>query len=103
MFTKEVTTSFEEADGINLLTSTPNYSQGNIQEEASNKVIIGIIEKIINDNKKIWHEMLSEALWVYQNSNREATSISPCSLTYRHDAATHIENSGTIPQNSKIE
>ena len=45
--------------GIQLIISTPFYAQVNGQEEASNKVLIGILEKILEKNPKDWHMILS--------------------------------------------
>ncbi|XP_059658400.1 uncharacterized protein LOC132304683 [Cornus florida] len=76
---------------VKMLTSTPYYAQGNGQAEASNKVIILIIEKMIKDKPRRWHETLSEALWAYRNSKRTSTRISPYRLTFGHDAMLLME------------
>ncbi|XP_059623195.1 uncharacterized protein LOC132266358 [Cornus florida] len=55
---------------VKMVTSTPYYAQGNGQAEASNNVVIEIIEKMIKDKPKRWHEALSEALRAYRNSKR---------------------------------
>jgi hypothetical protein len=47
---------------IKLMNSSPYYAQANGQAEASNKVLIIIIKKRIEDNPRRWHEKLSEAL-----------------------------------------
>ena len=41
---------FMEDYGIKHLTSTLHYAQANAQVEASNKIIIGILEKMLEDN-----------------------------------------------------
>ncbi|KAI5320935.1 hypothetical protein L3X38_040643 [Prunus dulcis] len=69
-----------------LLQSTPYYAQANGQAESSNKVIINIIRKMLEKNPKQWHEKLSETLWAYRTSKREATGMTPYALTYGHDA-----------------
>ncbi|XP_020413503.1 uncharacterized protein LOC109947520 [Prunus persica] len=53
-----------------LLQSTPYYAQANGQAESSNK-----------------HEKLSETLWAYRTSRREATGMT----TYGHDAILPME------------
>ncbi|KAI5343382.1 hypothetical protein L3X38_011258 [Prunus dulcis] len=60
---------------IKLLQSTPYYAQANGQTESSNKVIINIIRKMLEENPRQWHEKLSETLWAYITSKREATGI----------------------------
>jgi hypothetical protein len=47
---------------IKLMNSSPYYAQANVQAKASNKVLIKIIKKRINDNPRRWYEKLSEAL-----------------------------------------
>ncbi|CAL9011748.1 unnamed protein product, partial [Prunus brigantina] len=74
-----------------LLQSTPFYAQANGQAESSNKVIINIIRKMLEKNPKQWHEKLSETLWAYKTSKREATGMTPYALTYGHDAILPME------------
>jgi hypothetical protein len=52
--------------GIKLLNSSPYYAQGNGQAEASNKIMIQIIHKKIDQKPKRWHLVLNEALWAYR-------------------------------------
>ncbi|XP_021826273.1 uncharacterized protein LOC110767132 [Prunus avium] len=66
---------------------TPSSSSA----EASNKVIKGILEKMIEEKPRAWHDLLPEALWAYRTSKRSATSTSPYTLTYGHDAIVPME------------
>ncbi|KAM1543215.1 hypothetical protein ACFX1S_012935 [Malus domestica] len=75
---KEYTASLK----IQLEQSTPYYLQANGQADASNKVLIGILEKIIKERPSMWHVKLNEALWAYQTSLRSATGTTPYALTY---------------------
>jgi hypothetical protein len=61
---------FMESMKIKLLNSSLYYAQANGQAEASNKVLIKIIKKMIKDNPRRWHEKLSEALWAHRTSRR---------------------------------
>ncbi|XP_028124074.1 uncharacterized protein LOC114321127 [Camellia sinensis] len=56
------------------------------QAESMKKVLKGIIERMIKDKPKIWHEILSEALWTYRTSKKTVTRITPFMLTFGHDA-----------------
>ncbi|CAL8164309.1 unnamed protein product [Prunus armeniaca] len=47
---------------IRLLQSTPYYAQANGQAKSSNKVVINIIIKMLKENRRQWHEKLSEPL-----------------------------------------
>ncbi|XP_020417991.1 uncharacterized protein K02A2.6-like [Prunus persica] len=80
-----------EAFKFKLLQSTPYYAQANGQTESSNKVIINIIRKMLEENPRQWHEKLSETLWAYKTSKREATGMTPYALTYDHDAILPME------------
>jgi hypothetical protein len=53
---------FVNSYGIKLLNSSPYYAQANGQAESSNKTLVKLITKKIEDNPKRWHEVLSEAL-----------------------------------------
>ena len=51
---------FAESYKIKLLNSSPYYAQANGQAESSNKILIKLIKKKIEDNPRRWHEFLSE-------------------------------------------
>ncbi|KAI5337987.1 hypothetical protein L3X38_017258 [Prunus dulcis] len=46
---------------------------------------------MLEKNPKQWHEKLSETLWAYRTSRREATGMTPYALTYGHDAILPME------------
>ncbi|GKV06953.1 hypothetical protein SLEP1_g18770 [Rubroshorea leprosula] len=77
--------------GFRLLNSTPHYAQANGQAEASNKVVINLLEKMVDDNPRRWYELLSETLWAYRTSQRSSTKMTPFALTYGHDAVLPME------------
>ncbi|XP_050222200.1 uncharacterized protein LOC126672295 [Mercurialis annua] len=91
MFTGKEMQEFATDYGIKLLTSTPYYAQANGQAESSNKIIINIVQKMLEENLKDWHRILSKALWAYRTSRRNATGVSPFMLTYGHDAVLPME------------
>ena len=86
MFTRYEMTYFSKDYGIQLIRSTLFYAQANGQVEASNKVLISILEKMLEDNSRDWYIILSETLWAYKTSKRGSTWASPYSLTYGQDA-----------------
>jgi hypothetical protein len=53
---------FAESLKIKLLSYAPYYAQANGQTVSSNKTLIKLIKKKIEENPKRWHEVLSEAL-----------------------------------------
>ena len=77
--------------GVQLLHSTPYYAQSNGQAEASNKVILGILRKMLELNPRVWHEELYHTLWAYRTSKRGPTDTTPYALMYGHDAVLPLE------------
>ena len=74
-----------------LIWSTLFYVQANGQVEASNKVLIGILKKMLEGNPRDWHKILSETLWAYLTSKRSSIGVSPFSPTYGLDAVLPME------------
>ena len=68
---------FTEPYNIKMLNSSPYYAQANGQAESSNKILIKLIKKKIEDNTKRWHDLLSEALWAHRISRHGATKVTP--------------------------
>ncbi|KAI5316209.1 hypothetical protein L3X38_045385 [Prunus dulcis] len=46
---------------------------------------------MLKRNPKQWHEKLSETLWAYRTSKREAIGMTPYALSYGHDEILPIE------------
>ena len=76
--------------GIKLVHSTPYYPQGNHLAEFSNKSLIRIIKKLLEDNKKNWDSKLKYALWVDRVTTRKSTGNSPFKLVYDTEAVFPI-------------
>jgi hypothetical protein len=55
---------------ISLTHSTPYYPQWNGLVESSNKTLIGIIKKLLTENKKSWDSKLKYALWADRNNTK---------------------------------
>ena len=77
MFTGEEMNYFAVDYGIQLIRSTPFYAQANGQAKSFNKVLIGILEKMLVENPKDWHMILLETLWAYRSSKRSSIGLSP--------------------------
>jgi hypothetical protein len=82
---------FAESMGIKLLNSSPYYAQSNGQAEASNKIMIKIIQKKIDQKLKRWHSILNEALCAYRMAPHGTTKTSPYELVYGHHAVLSWE------------
>jgi len=85
MFTAEEFDEFAIGMGIKVLNSSPYYAQANGQAEASNKGIIKLIKRKIEENPRRWHTLLNEALWSYWMACHGSTKVSPYQLLYGHD------------------
>jgi hypothetical protein len=82
---------FIESYKIKLLNSSSYYTQANGQAESSNKTLIKLIKKKIEDNPRRWHEVLSEALWVHRISRHGATKVTAFELDYGQEVVLPIE------------
>ena len=71
---------------ISLGHSTAYYPQGNGIAESSNKSLVNIIKKLLEDNKKSWHTKLIHALWADRLTLKKSIGMSPFQLVYGIDA-----------------
>eukprot|EP00253_Pinus_taeda_P029274 PITA_29274 len=71
---------------ISLGHSTAYYPQGNGLAESSNKSLINIIKKLLEENKKNWHRKLTNALWADRLSTKKSIGMSPYELVYGMEA-----------------
>ena len=63
-------------------TSTTYYPQGNGQAESTNKVIVTMLQKLVNDNRTDWDIQLYTVLFSYRTAYKVATGHSPFELVY---------------------
>jgi hypothetical protein len=66
--------------------STAYYPQGNGLAESSNKSLINIIKKVLEENKKNWHKKLVNALWADRLTTKRSIGMSPYELVYGLEA-----------------
>jgi transposase InsO family protein len=78
---------FIESYKLRLLNSSPYYAQA----KSSNKTLIKLIKKKIEDNSRRWHEVLSEALWAHHISIHGATKVTPSELVYGQEVILPVE------------
>jgi hypothetical protein len=76
---------------IKLLSYTSYYAQPNGQVKSSNKTLIKLIKKKVEENPKRWYEVLSEALWAHRISKHNATKVTPFELVYGQEVILPIE------------
>jgi hypothetical protein len=82
---------FVNSYGIKFLNSSPYFAQANGQAESSNKTLVKLIKKKIEDNPNIWYEVLSKALWAHRISRHWATKVTPFEIVYGQEAILPIE------------
>jgi hypothetical protein len=91
LFMSHQVREFAESLRIKLLSSSPYYAQANGQAKSSNKTLIKLIKKKIEENPKRWHEVLSEALWAHRISKHNATKVTLFELVYGQEAILPVE------------
>ena len=67
---------------ISLNHSTPYYPQGNGLAESSKKIMVRIIKKLLEDNKRDWHTKLKYALWDDRINTKREIGMSLVQLVY---------------------
>eukprot|EP00253_Pinus_taeda_P016485 PITA_16485 len=67
---------------ITLGHSTAYYPQGNVLDESSNKSLVNMIKKVLEENKKNWHKKLVNALWADRLTTKRSIGVSPYELVY---------------------
>ncbi|KAH9289700.1 hypothetical protein KI387_033817, partial [Taxus chinensis] len=76
--------------GITLAHASDYYTQGNGQEESSNKNLVTIIRKLVNENQRMWHKSLYDALWEDRITPKRSLGMSPFQVLYGTDAKLPI-------------
>ena len=66
------------------------YPQGHGLAESSNKSLITIIKKVLNENKKAWHVHLKYALWENRIGTKKTIGSSPFQMVYETDVVLPI-------------
>ena len=69
-----------------MIHSNPYYPQGNGLAESSNKSLIKIVKKLLEDNKKAWDSKLKFSLWDDKVTTKRALGLSPFQLVYGVEA-----------------
>ncbi|XP_019254978.1 PREDICTED: uncharacterized protein LOC109233548 [Nicotiana attenuata] len=84
-------TEFFEKWLIKRILSTPYHPAANGQAESSNKTILNILKKKLEEAKGLWPELLPEVLWAYRTTPKSSTRETPYSLVYETDAVIPVE------------
>ena len=71
---------------IKLNFASVSYPQSNGQAEATNKAILSIIKKSLEQNKGKWAEELPRILWAYKTTKRSSTRETLFAMVYVTEA-----------------
>jgi hypothetical protein len=85
-FKDEPLVKFCEKFIISLIHSTPYYPQGNGLVDYSNKILIKIIKRLLEDNKKSWDSKLKFSMWDDRVTPKRSLGVSPFQLMYGFEA-----------------
>ena len=90
-FKAEALVNMCESMGIQLVHSTSYYPQGNGLAESSNKSLVRIIRKLLENNQKSSHSKLKFSLWDDRVTDKKSIGTSPFKLVYGTEAIFHIQ------------
>jgi transposase InsO family protein len=68
--------------GIQLVHSTSYYPQGNGLVESSNKSLVRIIRKLLEENQRSWDSKLKFSLWADRVTIKKSIGTSPFKVVY---------------------
>ncbi len=80
-----------ESMSIQVVHSTSYYPQGNGLVESSNKSLVRVIKKLLEDNKESWDSKLKFALWADKLTIKNSIGNSPFKLVYGANVVFHIQ------------
>eukprot|EP00253_Pinus_taeda_P029625 PITA_29625 len=91
-FSGNAMTEFSLKRGFKLKYSANYYPQGNGLAESTNKNLIRIIKRTVDQNHKNWHKSLIYALWADRITQKASIGTSPFNLVYGKEVVlpTHL-------------
>jgi transposase InsO family protein len=84
-------TQFLAKLGVKHFTSYTYYPQGNGKTKSTNKNLVTIIKRIIEDKHIQWNTLLTYALWADSTTTKESTFFTPFHLVYGQEAILPME------------
>eukprot|EP00253_Pinus_taeda_P008335 PITA_08335 len=100
-FSTNAMTEFALKRGFKLKYSANYYLQGNGLPESTNKNLIKIIKRTVDQNQNNWHKTLVNSLWADRITKKASIDTSPFNLVYGKEVVlpTHL----VIPSLSLIQ
>jgi hypothetical protein len=90
-FKDDVLVNLYEYMGIQIFHSTSYYPQGNGLAESSNKSLVRIIRKLLEETQRSWDSKLKFALWADRVTNKKSIGTSPFNPVYGTEAIFPIQ------------
>jgi transposase InsO family protein len=84
-------TQFLAKLGVKHFTSSSYYPQGNGQAESTNKNLVRIVKRIIEDKPHQWHTLLTYTLWEDRTTKKVSTGCTPFHIFYGQEALLPTE------------
>jgi hypothetical protein len=75
-------TQFLAQLGVKNFTSSTYYPQGNGQADSTNKNMVRIVKRLIEDKPRQWNTLLTYALWEDRTTTKVTTGCIPFHLVY---------------------
>ncbi|GLJ50228.1 hypothetical protein SUGI_1069200 [Cryptomeria japonica] len=91
-FRSEEFVGFCTSHRIIMSYSSPYHPQGNGQAKSSNKSLLNITKKILEENKRFWDQKLKLALWADRIIVKKAIGMSPFELVYGTQVKLPVNN-----------
>nr|XP_009767553.1 PREDICTED: uncharacterized protein LOC104218697 [Nicotiana sylvestris] len=90
-FTGKKVVEFFEKWNIKKILCTPYHPTADSQAESSNKTILNIMKKKLENAKGPWPKVLPRVLWAYHTTPNTSIGETPYSLAYGTDAVIPFE------------
>ncbi|KAL2651978.1 hypothetical protein R1flu_020106 [Riccia fluitans] len=87
---------------ISHKTSTAYYPRGNGQAESTNKILITMLHKVVDEHKRIWHFKLPSMLWAYRIAFKTHLGYSSYYLTFGVQPRFPLEPNSIASDDSSI-
>jgi transposase InsO family protein len=84
-------TQFLAKLGVKYINSSSYYPQGNGKVDSTNKNLVRIIKRLIEDKPRQWHTLLTYALWADHTTTKVSTGFIPFHLVYGQESILPTE------------
>ena len=83
--------ALEELTGFRHQVSSAYHPQSNRLDERLNQTLKAALQKLVNDKKDDWHQLLDNVPFAYRTSRQDSTKYTPFFLLYGRKARLPID------------